>query len=103
MGDFGFVNFNVWVTIFWYNFCIFFGAMKLSKEKALEKRLDELKFYRGIVVSLIIGILGTLLLSYKTLENLLICGGIGIVIILIFILIPLTLKINERIKDIERI
>ena len=75
----------------------------MSKEKALEKRLDELKFYRGIVVSLIIGILGTLLLSYKTLENLLICGGIGIVIILIFILIPLTLKINERIKDIERI
>ena len=69
--------------------------------KSLEKSLDEFKFYRGIVVSLVIGILGTLLLSFKALENVLICGGIGIVIILIFILIPLTLKINEIIREIR--
>ncbi len=69
--------------------------------KSLEKSLDEFRFYRGIVVSLIIGILGTLLLSFKVLEGVLICGGIGIVIILIFILIPLTLKINGIIREIK--
>lgn len=49
----------------------------MALEKGLEKELDELKFWRGIVVSVIIGIVGSLLLSYKTLENALICGGVA--------------------------
>lgn len=75
----------------------------MALEKGLEKELDELKFYRGIVVSLVIGIVSTLLLSYKTLDNALICGGIGIAIILVFFLIPLTLKINMKIKEIKEV
>lgn len=60
----------------------------MALEKGLEKELDELKFWRGIVVSVIIGVIGSLLLSYKTLENALICGDIGVAIILLFFLIP---------------
>ena len=71
--------------------------------KSLEKSLDEFRFYRGIVVGLIVAIVGTLLTSYKVLENVLICCGIGAIIILVMILVPLTLKINEKIKEIERI
>lgn len=75
----------------------------MALEKGLEKELDELRFYRGTVVGLVIGIISTLLLSFKTLENVLICSGIGLVIISLFILIPLTLKINEKIKEIKEI
>ena len=75
----------------------------MSKEKGLEKKLDEFKFYRGIVVGLIIGIVGSLLSSFKTLDNALICVGIGAIIVLAMILAPLTLKINAKIKEIERI
>lgn len=47
-------------------------------EKGLEKELDELRFYRGIAVSVVFGVISTLLLSFKTLENMLICCGIGV-------------------------
>lgn len=60
----------------------------MALEKGLEKELDELKFWRGIVVSVIIGIVGSLLLSYKTLENALICGGVGVAIVLLFFSYP---------------
>ena len=54
------------------------------------------------MVALIIGIGGTLLSSYKTIENVLICCGIGAIIVLVMILVPLSLKIAEKIKEIER-
>lgn len=50
----------------------------MSMEKGLEKELDELRFYRGIAVSVVFGVISTLLLSFKTLENMLICCGIGV-------------------------
>lgn len=74
----------------------------MSKEKALEKRLDELKFYRGIIVGLIIGILGFLLTSYKTADNVLIFCGIGAVVLLFIVWIVFVVAINDKIKEIEK-
>lgn len=50
----------------------FFAKWQESNESA--KKLGEFKFYRGIVVGLIISIIGSLLLSYKTLEKVIIFG-----------------------------
>ncbi len=47
----------------------FYDKWQSSNETA--KKLDEVKFYRGIVVGLIIGIVGSLLSSFKTLNNIL--------------------------------
>ena len=69
--------------------------------KGLEKELDELRFYRGIAVSVVFGVISTLLLSFKTLENMLIYCGIGVAILALFALIPLTLKINDKIREIK--
>lgn len=49
----------------------FYDKWQSSNETA--KKLDEVKFYRGIVVGLIIGIVGSLLSSFKTLNNLNLC------------------------------
>lgn len=73
----------------------FYDKWQSSNETA--KKLDEVKFYRGIVVGLIIGIVGSLLSSFKTLNNVLICVGIGAVMILV----PLTLQINDKIKEMK--
>lgn len=74
----------------------------MSKEKALEKRLDELKFYRGIVVGLIIGILGWIFTSYHTADNVLLFCGIGMVIVAFVVWVAVTLAINNKINEIER-
>lgn len=73
----------------------------VSMEKGLEKELNELRFHRGIAVSVVFGVISTLLLSFKTLENMLICCGIGVAILALFALIPLTLKINDKIREIK--
>lgn len=73
----------------------FYDKWQSSNETA--KKLDEVKFYRGIVVGLIIGIVGSLLSSFKTLNNVLICVGIGAVMVLV----PLTLQINDKIKEMK--
>ena len=77
----------------------FYDKWQSSNETA--KKLDEVKFYRGIVVGLIIGIVGSLLSSFKTLNNVLICVGIGAVMVLVMILVPLTLQINDKIKEMK--
>lgn len=74
----------------------------MSKEKALEKRLDELKFYRGIVVGLIIAILGFLLTNYKNVDSILIFCGIIAIIILFIMWIFFIFAINTKIKEIEK-
>lgn len=61
----------------------FFAKWQESNEST--KKLDEFKFYRGIVVGLIISIIGSLLLSYKTLEKVIIFGGVGVVIVLLIV------------------
>lgn len=73
------------------------------KKDEIKEKLSELRFYRGIVVGLIVGIGGSLLSSFKTLDNVLICVGIGSIIILVAILVPLTLLINGKIKEIKGI
>lgn len=73
------------------------------KKDEIKEKLSELRFYRGIVVGLIVGIGGSLLSSFKTLDNALICVGIGSIIILVAILVPLTLLINGKIKEIKGI
>ena len=78
----------------------FYDKWQSSNETT--KKLDEVKFYRGIVVGLIIGIVGSLLSSFKTLNNVLICVGIGAVMVLVMILVPLTLQINDKDKRNER-
>lgn len=77
----------------------FYDKWQSSNETA--KKLDEVKFYRGIVVGLIIGIVGSLLSSFKTLNNVLVCVGIGAVMVLVMILVPLTLQINDKIKEMK--
>lgn len=77
----------------------FYDKWQSSNETA--KKLDEVKFYRGIVVGLIIGIVGSLLSIFKTLNNVLICVGIGAVMVLVMILVPLTLQINDKIKEMK--
>ncbi len=73
----------------------------MALEKGLEKELDELRFYRGIVVSLIIGIIGTLLLNFKTLEKIIIFGGVGAIVVILIIWFALTFAINAKIKEIK--
>ena len=73
----------------------------MALEKGLEKELDEFRFYRGVVVAAIVGIVGSLLSSFRTLGNALVCCGIGAVIVLVMILVPLTLKIEAKIKEIK--
>lgn len=74
----------------------------MSKEKALEKRLDELKFYRGVVVGVIIGVLSWIFTSYKTISNLLIGCGIAMVVIAFIVLIAVTFAISNKIDEIEK-
>ena len=76
--------------------------LPMALEKGLEKELDELKFYRGSTFAAVVGVVGSLLTSFKTLPNVLICCGIGAIIILVMILVPLTLKINDKIEEIKK-
>ena len=73
-------------------------AMKLDGAK---EKLSEFRFYRGIVVGLIIGIGGSLLL--RELSNTLIIYGICALIILTMIWLWLSLAISDKIKEIERL
>ena len=70
------------------------------KIKALEKMLDELKFYRGVLVGLIIGIFGFLLTNYKNADNAVIVCGIGALIIIFVVWIVFVFAINNKIKEI---
>ena len=70
-------------------------------ENELNKALDELKFYRGIVAGLIIGIAGSLLSSFKALENIIIFGGLGVIVVLLVVWFSLTFGINDKIKEIK--
>ena len=72
--------------------------MKLDGAK---EKLSEFRFYRGIVVGLIIGIGGSLLL--RELSNTLIIYGICALIILTMIWLWLSLAISDKIKEIERL
>lgn len=69
--------------------------------KRKREKLDEFKFYRGIVVGLIISIIGSLLLSYKTLEKVIIFGGVGVVIVLLIVWVALIFGINCKIKEMK--
>ena len=69
------------------------------KIKALEKMLDELKFYRGVLVGLIIGIFGFLLTNDKSADNAVIVCGIGSLIIFV-VWIVFVFAINNKIKEI---
>lgn len=72
--------------------------MKLDGAK---EKLSEFRFYRGIVVGLIIGIGGSLLL--KELSSILTIYGICALIILTMIWLWLSLAISDKIKEIERL
>ena len=72
--------------------------MKLDGAK---EKLSEFRFYRGIVIGLIIGIGGSLLL--RELSNTLILYGICALIILTMIWLWLSLAISDKIKEIERL
>ena len=72
--------------------------MKLDGAK---EKLNEFRFYRGIVVGLIIGIGGSLLL--KELNNILTIYGICALIILTMIWVWLSVAISDKIKEIERL
>ena len=74
---------------------------KWQKSNESTKKLDEFKFYRGIVVGLIISISGSLLLSFKTLEKVLMFGGLGVIIVLLIVWIALTFGINDKIKEMK--
>ena len=74
---------------------------KWQKSNESTKKLDEFKFYRGIVVGLIISIIGSLLLSYKTLERVIIFGGVGVVIVLLIVWVALIFGINYKIKEMK--
>ncbi len=77
----------------------FYDKWQQSNESA--KKLDEFKFYRGIVVGLIISIIGSLLLSYKTLEKVIIFGGVGVVVVLLIVWVALIVGINYKIKEMK--
>lgn len=88
---------------------IFCGCVKIyviiaamAREKALEKRLDELKFYRGIIVGLVLGILSWIFTSYKTADNVLLCCAIGVVIVAFVVWVAVSFAINDKINEIEK-
>ena len=73
----------------------------MAKLDGLKEKLGEFRFYRGIVVGLLIGILGSLLL--KELSDILVICGISVLVILTIIWVWLSLAISEKIKEIEKI
>ncbi len=52
-------------------------------------------------MGLIIGIAGSLLSSFKALENIIIFGGLGVIVVLLVVWFALTFGINDKIKEIK--
>lgn len=73
----------------------------MSKKDEIKEKIAEYRFWRGIIVAAIIGIFGFIFTSYFKINKIIIILGSGLVLIMFFLTIAITLAIQKEIKDLR--